>query len=157
MKYAKVIVDISLAKLDRTFTYSIPEEMRDSVRPGVRVTVPFGSRRLSGYVLELIEEPDYEADKIKAIAAVENGYAELESVMVRLARWMKAEYGCTFYQFVNRYRVEEAKRLKLANPDLKMDEVAARCGFSSRTVFSNVFTREEGVSPREWYKKCNPA
>lgn len=98
MKYAKVIVDISLAKLDRTFTYSIPEEMRDSVRPGVRVTVPFGSRRLSGYVLELIEEPDYEADKIKAIAAVENGYAELESVMVRLARWMKAEYGCTLNQ-----------------------------------------------------------
>jgi primosomal protein N' (replication factor Y) len=98
MKYAKVIVDISLAKLDRTFTYSIPEEMRDSVRPGVRVTVPFGSRRLSGYVLELIEEPDYEADKIKAIAAVENGYAEVESVMVRLARWMKAEYGCTLNQ-----------------------------------------------------------
>ena len=74
-----------------------------------------------------------------------------------LSHFIKAEYGCTFYQFVNRYRVEEAKRLKLANPDLKMDEVAARCGFSSRTVFSNVFTREEGVSPREWYKKCNPA
>ena len=74
-----------------------------------------------------------------------------------LSHFIKTEYGCTFYQFVNRYRVEEAKRLKLANPDLKMDEVAARCGFSSRTVFSNVFTREEGVSPREWYKKCNPA
>ena len=74
-----------------------------------------------------------------------------------LSHFIKAEYGCTFYQFVNRYRVEEAKRLKRANPDLKMDEVAARCGFSSRTVFSNVFTREEGVSPREWYKKCNPA
>ena len=74
-----------------------------------------------------------------------------------LSHFIKAEYGCTFYQFVNRYRVEEAKRLKLANPDLKMDEVAARCGFSSRTVFSNVFTREEGVSPREWFKKCNPA
>lgn len=74
-----------------------------------------------------------------------------------LSHFIKTEYGCTFYQFVNRYRVEEAKRLKLANPDLKMDEVAARCGFSSRTVFSNVFTREEGVSPREWFKKCNPA
>lgn len=74
-----------------------------------------------------------------------------------LSHFIKAEYGCTFYQFVNRYRVEEAKRLKLEQPDLKMDEIAARCGFSSRTVFSNVFTREEGVSPREWFKKCNPA
>ena len=74
-----------------------------------------------------------------------------------LSHFIKAEYGCTFYQFVNRYRVAEAKRLKLEQPDLKMNEIAARCGFSSRTVFSNVFTREEGVSPREWFKKCNPA
>ncbi len=74
-----------------------------------------------------------------------------------LSHFIKTEYGCTFYQFVNHYRVEEAKRLKLEQPELKMDEIAARCGFSSRTVFSNVFTREEGVSPREWFKKCNPA
>ena len=74
-----------------------------------------------------------------------------------LSQFIKAEYGCTFYQFVSRYRVAEAKRLKLEQPNLKMDEIAARCGFSSRTVFSNVFTREEGVSPREWFKKCNPA
>ena len=73
-----------------------------------------------------------------------------------LSHFIKTEYGCTFYQFVNHYRVEEAKRLKLEQPELKMDEIAARCGFSSRTVFSNVFTREEGVSPREWFKKCNP-
>jgi AraC-like DNA-binding protein len=31
------------------------------------------------------------------------------------------------------------------------------CVFSSRNVFTNVFTREEGISPREWYKKQNPA
>lgn len=74
-----------------------------------------------------------------------------------LSQFIKAEYGCTFYQFVSRYRLAEAKRLKLEQPDLKMDEIAVRCGFSSRTVFSNVFTREEGVSPREWFKKCNPA
>ena len=74
-----------------------------------------------------------------------------------LSQFIKTEYGCTFYQFVSRYRVAEAKRLKLEQPELKMDEIAARCGFSSRTVFSNVFTREEGVSPREWFKKCNPA
>ena len=74
-----------------------------------------------------------------------------------LSQFIKTEYGCTFYQFVSRYRVAEAKRLKLEQPELKMDEVAARSGFSSRTVFSNVFTREEGVSPREWFKKCNPA
>ena len=98
MKYAKVIVDISLAKLDRTFTYFIPEDMREYVRPGVRVTVSFGKRMLSGYVLELVETPDFDIDKIKPIESVDRGYAEVESVMVRLARWMKSEYGCTLNQ-----------------------------------------------------------
>lgn len=70
-----------------------------------------------------------------------------------ISHFLKAEYGCTFYQFVNRYRIEEAKRLKLAHPDLKLEELAIRCGFSSRVVFSNVFTRETGLSPREWFKK----
>lgn len=74
-----------------------------------------------------------------------------------LSQFIKAEYGCTFYQFVSRYRVAEAKRLKLEQPNLKMEEIAARCGFSSRNVFSNVFTRETGMSLRDWYKKCNPA
>ena len=74
-----------------------------------------------------------------------------------LSHFIKAEYGCTFYQFVNHYRVEEAKRLKLANPDMKMDELATCCGFSSRNVFTNVFTRETGMSPHRWFKKCNLA
>ena len=70
MKYAKVIVDISLAKLDRTFTYFIPEDMREYVRPGVRVTVSFGKRTLSGYVLELVETPDFDIDKIAYLREV---------------------------------------------------------------------------------------
>jgi AraC-like DNA-binding protein len=67
-----------------------------------------------------------------------------------LSQFIHNEYGCTFYQFVNRYRIEEAKRLKQENPELKAQEVSARCGFSSPTVFSRTFTEIVGVSPREW-------
>ena len=74
-----------------------------------------------------------------------------------LSKFINSEYGCTFYQFVNRYRIEEAKRLKTEHPELRTEEVALRCGFSSRVVFTNVFTRETGMTPREWFKKCNPA
>ena len=31
MKYANVIVDISLEKLDKTFQYRVPEELQDSL------------------------------------------------------------------------------------------------------------------------------
>ena len=67
-----------------------------------------------------------------------------------LSQFINSEYGCSFYHWVNRLRIEEAKRLMREQPELKIQDVADRCGFSSRSVFTQVFTRETGVNPREW-------
>ena len=67
-----------------------------------------------------------------------------------LSNFVNIEYGCSFYQLVNRYRVAEAKRLMTEQPDLKIQDIADRCGFSSRHVFSQIFTRETGATPTEW-------
>ena len=69
-----------------------------------------------------------------------------------LSEFINTTYGCTFYQFVTRYRIEEAKRIMRENPELKMADVAVRSGFSSQSVFSRTFIRETGQTPREWYK-----
>ena len=69
-----------------------------------------------------------------------------------LSQFIHAEYGCSFYLFVNRYRVEEAKRLMSGKPDMKMADVSASCGFSSPSVFSRTFTAIAGQSPKEWVK-----
>jgi len=67
-----------------------------------------------------------------------------------LSQFINAEYGCNFYQYVTNYRIEEAKRLMLHQPDLKMQDIAEQCGFSSPTVFARIFVRETGVTPSEW-------
>lgn len=74
-----------------------------------------------------------------------------------LSQFIHNEYGCTFYQFVNRYRIEEAKRLKQERPDMKVREVAERSGFSSPTVFTRTFTAFIGMTPRQWAKKIHSA
>lgn len=74
-----------------------------------------------------------------------------------LSQFIHAEYGCTFYQFVNRYRIGEAMRLKTEQPELKISEISARCGFSSPTVFTRTFTAVAGVTPREWARKIHSA
>jgi AraC-like DNA-binding protein len=74
-----------------------------------------------------------------------------------LSQLINSTYGCTFFQYVNRYRIEEAKRLMQENPDMKMTEIATLSGFSSPNVFSRVFSRETGVSPKEWSKKIHSA
>lgn len=67
-----------------------------------------------------------------------------------LSTFINATYGCNFYQFVTDYRIEEAKRLMTEYPDMQFQDVAERSGFSSPTVFSRVFSREVGMSPRVW-------
>jgi len=70
-----------------------------------------------------------------------------------LSNFINDNYGCSFYQFVNRYRIEEAKRLMREHPDMKVIDIATRSGFSSHNIFTRIFTRETGVPPSEWSKK----
>ena len=71
-----------------------------------------------------------------------------------LSQLINTEYGCSFYQFVTRYRIEEAKRLMTEQPDMKVQDIAQQSGFSDRKVFYRTFTRETGSSPSEWMAKC---
>jgi len=56
-----------------------------------------------------------------------------------------------FHQFVNRYRVEDAKSLLLdPNRDYGIEDVAFQCGFNNRVSFYRTFKKFEGVSPTEY-------
>ena len=60
-----------------------------------------------------------------------------------------------FFEFVNRYRIEEAKRL-LTNPvDKKITvlEVLYEVGFNSKSSFNTIFKKHTGLTPSEFKKK----
>ncbi len=52
---AKVQVDTGVFHLDQHYDYSIPSEMLDQVRIGIRVQVPFAGREVEGLILNLDE------------------------------------------------------------------------------------------------------
>ena len=72
-----------------------------------------------------------------------------------LSNFINTEYGCTFYQYVTNYRIEEAKRLMKEHPEMKLQEIAEQSGFSSAAVFSRTFVKEMGVTPTEWLNSPN--
>ena len=98
--YADIIVDISQDKLDKTFQYHIPSELEDKVSVGTRVLAPFGkgNRLISGYVIDIKEESSFDKDRIKDIQSVDsNSFPAIER-MIKLAFWMKHEFGSTMNQ-----------------------------------------------------------
>ncbi len=57
--------------------------------------------------------------------------------------------GCTILNAILARRIDEAKRL-LSNGDMRITEVALRCGYQNANYFKNVFRRLTGLSPRAW-------
>lgn len=97
-KYANVIVDISHEKLDKTFQYAIPEELAGGIKLGTQVDIAFGSRNMTGYVIELTDIPEYDVDKIKPIKGVKKDSVRMESELIVLAGWIRENYGSTMNQ-----------------------------------------------------------
>ncbi|WP_282941722.1 primosomal protein N' [Paenibacillus sp. RC67] len=92
--YAKVIVDVPAKQTNRAFDYLIPESMKEWVTVGSRVGVPFGPRKLQGFVVELHQRSDFDPSKVKPIAEVMDLYPPLTPDLVALAHWISQTYLC---------------------------------------------------------------
>ena len=98
MVYANIIVDISQEKLDKTFQYIVPEQLKGELSEGMRVVVPFGSRRITGYVVALTDTPEYDVAKLKPVLSIEKEAVCIESELIALAAWMHKNCGGTMNQ-----------------------------------------------------------
>ncbi len=83
--------DVSLpVPLDQPFTYSLPETLQHRVQRGCRITVPFGSRRLTGVVLRVHDEQPAVATR-HALQLLDEEPA-LDEPMMALACWIASYY-----------------------------------------------------------------
>ena len=96
--YAAVIIDISHRSVDHPFTYRIPDGLRGTIHPGMRVEVPFGrgSTVRKGYVLAISQTCSLPDSRVKEIIGLAEGGGDREETdAVHLALWMKERYGST--------------------------------------------------------------
>lgn len=98
--FANIIVDISHEKLDRPFGYIIPKELEDKISVGTAVMIPFGrgNRLISGYVIEITDTPGFDVSKMKPIHSVVENATSVEGELIKLAWWIKENYGSTMNQ-----------------------------------------------------------
>jgi AraC-like DNA-binding protein len=99
-------------------------------------------------------------EKLSLLMTIEKPYLDENLSLPKLAKKMGISvhnlsyllnegFDVNFFQFVNRYRIEEAKRILLSpeHAHLSMIGIAFECGFNSKTTFNTTFKKITGVSP----------
>jgi primosomal protein N' (replication factor Y) len=120
---AAVCVDQPLPQLDRLFDYRVPEDLAGQVRPGCRVKVRFGRRKVSGYVIALKPSTDFEG-KLLWISDLVSPEPVVTPEVARLARAVADRYAGTLTD-VLRLAVPERRVRVEAEPRAESLPVAA--------------------------------
>lgn len=68
---------------------------------------------------------------------------------------INSQYGSSFSQFVNSYRINYAKELIRRRHDIKISEVWFASGFATESSFFRSFKAVTGMTPSEWKQKNN--
>ena len=91
---------------------------------------------------QIYMDPDITLDKL----------AESLKISPRdLSSLINRHFGINFYEFINRYRIEEAKRM-LTSEEYKattITDIYLKVGFNSKSVFYTFFKKLEGMTPSQ--------
>ncbi|MBW3601279.1 MAG: hypothetical protein KY434_01100 [Actinobacteria bacterium] len=88
--YARVVVEVAPAHLDRPFDYAVPDGV--AVAVGQRVRVPFAGRRVTGWVVATGRETATDPARVKPILAVQGTVRWFDDDDLRLFRWVADRY-----------------------------------------------------------------
>lgn len=91
------------------------------------------------------KDPDITIEKLCTFININRSY---------LSRAIHKVYGINFCEWVNLYRIEEAKILmrKEKGNTLDLEDLAVQCGFNSVRSFTRVFSAKENMTPRQFFK-----
>jgi len=84
--YADLAIPVAVDKL---FTYVVPAELCNAIKPGVRAVVPFGRRTVVGLVVAINSQSSI--PNLKPVSDVLDSESILSNELLNLARWI-AEY-----------------------------------------------------------------
>ena len=116
--YVEVLTQISAKAVDQYYVYKVPKVFRDNIKIGIRVRIPFGKMELEGFVMNILNDTDYDKNKIKDISDVVDNEAVLNKEMILLGKYMSRHLLCSL---VSAYQVMLPKALKAkVNTNIKI-------------------------------------
>ena len=104
----EVLVEIKAKNIDKTFTYHIPDSLSNDISVGKRVLVPFGNRKIEGFVLNILDHMELNYP-LKDVVEVIDEEPVLNSELLELGKFISKKTLCNL---INCYQVMLPTALK---------------------------------------------
>lgn len=113
--------------IDKTFDYLVPDDIKHTIIPGMRVLVPFGiyNNTVEALVINLTEKSEHIS--LKRITSVIDKTPICTPEMLNLCSWLQRKYLCTFY---SAYKLVVPPKMRVAieewislNPNINTDDL----------------------------------
>jgi primosomal protein N' (replication factor Y) (superfamily II helicase) len=89
--FAEVVFPLPFRK---AFTYSVPAELQDQAKPGVRAVAPFGKRTLTGFILNISSKTTVK-EEIKPIRDIIDDIPIVDKYTLKFYEWLSDYYLCS--------------------------------------------------------------
>ncbi len=109
--FADVLVQFKVKSLDHTFTYHIPDDLKEELQVGMKVKVPFGKQTINGFVLRVHHEKDSDVS-LKDILGIVTRELKLNEELLKLGEYIKEMTLCTL---ISAYQTMLPSSLKITN------------------------------------------
>ncbi len=105
---ASVIIEYSIKSLNKVFDYKIPDNIKDIIKVGHKVIVPFASKEVEGFVLKIHNNIDESLEYRNIIKIVDSDFY-LNDELIKLGKTMSDSLLCNL---ISCYQVMLPKALK---------------------------------------------
>ncbi len=78
---------------------------------------------------------------------------ELSITPHQLSQFLNEKLNSNFNSFINRYRVDEAKKMLIDEPDRPVMSICHGVGFNSKSAFYRAFEQSTGITPLKYRKE----
>ena len=98
--YAEILIEYNNKTIDKTFTYLIPKLLKDKIKIGMQVRIPFNKKIINGFVLRIYDDfqSDYSLKEIDSIV-LENFILNKE--LLQLGKYLKNITLCSLVSAFN--------------------------------------------------------
>ena len=139
---AQVLVDVKAKNVNKTYDYLIPDEFKDFLEIGARVVVPFGSRKIMGFILSFSLESEY-SDKLKSIIKVLDIESYLNKELVDIAKEISKESNTLLIRVLetilpSALKVVYKPKIKVVDFDNLPDELTEIFKFKNQVYLDNI-------------------